>query len=132
MFVNIKTADQLLQETLTNARQQKREEIRAAFAAASTQPVASPLGGSPLIYWHGGYDSAQKLDGARRLAMEVGDTEVTFYDINNTAHVLTTADARTIILTISNKFQQDFARKQSLMTAIDDATSLTEIQEIIW
>ena len=112
------------------SKEAKRDEIRAAFAAEEVQPIADPLGGAH--FWHGGYSSAEKLHNARTMAMESGLTEVTFYDTANAGHTLTLDQAKAVALTVGAKYQQDFAKKQSLMRQIDAATTRAEIDAISW
>ena len=112
------------------AKDAKREKIRAAFAAEEVKPIPDPLGGSH--FWHGGYNSAEKLHNARTMAMESGLTEVTFYDTANTGHTLTLDQAKAVALTVGAKYQQDFAKKQSLMRQIEAATTEAEVDAVSW
>lgn len=111
-------------------KEAKRNEIRAAFTAAEVSPIADPLGGAH--FWHGGYNSAEKLHNARTMAVEAGLMEVTFYDTSNRGHALTIDDANVVALTVGQKYQQDFAKKQALMRQIEDATSQSELAAISW
>lgn len=110
---------------LNTLRLQKKAAVRSAFIAESESPVL--ING---VAFHGGFDSALKLDGAKRLAELAGLSEVTFFDIDNLPHVLTIAEAAAIVLQIAGKYQMDFATKQSALVQIDNATTLTELETI--
>lgn len=105
----------------------KRNEIRTAFEAVEDDPVTVNA-----IEWNGGYDSALKLDGAKRMAELSGLSNVVFYDVNNVAHTLTIAEANPIITAVGSAYQTHFAHKQDLMIAIDNATTLEELDGIVW
>jgi len=101
--------------TLDQMKAVKKSEIRTAFQAAAELPVTDSSG----VTWNGGYDSAVKLDAAKRMAQLAGQTTVDFYDVNNTAHTLTLAAADTVILTVGADYQIKFAQKQALMAHVD-------------
>jgi hypothetical protein len=71
------------------------------------------------VTYHGGYGSAQKLDGAYRLAQRSGATEVTFFDVDNVPHVLTLAEADAVCQAVATAYQTAFAKKQTLYAQID-------------
>jgi hypothetical protein len=82
--------------------------------------------------WNGGFDSAIKLDAAMRLAQSAGLTTVDFYDKSNVAHTLSIADATTVVQAIAGAYQTVFAKKQSKMISIANATTISEVQSIVW
>ena len=100
---------------LADAKSIKHSEIRTAFNTAALLPVTDSNG----IHWSGGYDSAMKIDAAKRMAELAGLTEVTLFDDANVEHVLNMADAALVILTVGADYQTKFAHKQALMVAVD-------------
>ena len=108
---------------LTHAQALKKQQIRAAFTTAAALPVTDANG----IIWDGGYDSALKLDAAKRMAELAALTNVTLFDSTNTAQTLTIAQANTVILAIGADYQTKFTTKQSLMAQVDAlATTATQ------
>lgn len=116
-----------LNTALNNAKDPKRNEIRTAFEAVENSPVEVNT-----VFWNGGYESAQKLDGAKRMAEMLSQTSVTFYDVDNIGHTLTILEAEVIITTIGMDYQTKFTNKQTKMVAIDNATTLEELDGIVW
>ena len=112
---------------LEEEKEKKRDEVRMAFFYEHDTPVSDGV-----IQWHGGFDSALKLDGALRMAQNAGLTEVTFFDVSNTAHTLTVEEANQVIGLVSNKYQTDLAKKHALLNQINNATTLEEVQSIVW
>ena len=84
------------------------------------------------IIYNGGYDSALKLDGAKRMAEMAGLTEVTFYDIDNKPNILSIDNANTIILTIGAKYQNDFKHLQNLKVLIESKLKVSTVEAIVW
>lgn len=113
---------------LTRGREAKFAEIRAAFARGAVEPIRDAAG----VEWHGGYESAQKLDGAWRLAERSGLAEVIFYDTSNVGHTLPLAAADEIVKLVAGRYQQDFGRKQALMVVAATAGSAAELESITW
>ncbi len=101
--------------TLSVRKERKKAGIRVAFESAAKSPVTD----ANSIVWDGGYDSALKLDAARRLAALAGATTVTFFDNSNTPHNLTMTQAEAVILTVASDYQTKFAKKQTLMGQVD-------------
>jgi hypothetical protein len=114
-------------ETLSNAKEAKRIEIRAAYVLDSESPVTVNS-----VAYQGGFDSAIKLDAARRLSEAGGAVKVTFFDCSNNARILSLVDAQVVILTVASAFQTSFARKQLAMVAVDNATTESEVNLIIY
>jgi len=112
---------------LSEAQKLKRDEIRTAFQAAAALPVTDVTGNT----WNGGYDSAIKIDAAKRMAQLNSSANVTLYDINNVAHVLTIADAASLILAIGADYQTKFAAKQNFMLQVDAAASQADLDAIV-
>lgn len=114
-------------EKLAAVKEVQRKEIREAFAVAEELP-ASALG----FTWNGGFESALKIDGAKRMAETAGLTEVHLWDSANQMHVLNMADATMVTLLVSQDYQEKFAKKQGYMNAIDAATTAEEVAAIVW
>jgi hypothetical protein len=102
-----------------------RSQVRNSFLYSSLLPV-SAIG----FAWDGGFDSALKLDGAKRLAELAGLSNVTFYSADNVGHDLSIADAAQVVLAVAGAYQTAFARKQSAMVAIDAATTIEQVNAI--
>jgi len=100
---------------LAASKEIKKAQIRAAFKNAAELPVTD----ANNITWNGGYDSAVKLDAAKRMAQLAGQTTVVFYDVNNTAQTLTLATADAVIIAVGTTYQTKFANKQALMAQVD-------------
>jgi hypothetical protein len=112
---------------LSELKIEKLNEIRATYEAATALPVEA-LGKT----WDGGFDSAIKLDAALRLSQAAGAQNVTFYDTFNVGHELDFVDALTVCIAVTVNFQMTLAKKQSLFTAINAATSKTQLAAISW
>lgn len=125
-LIRDKTEEELA-EDLSVAKNKKREEIKQEFATEELQPVESLS-----IQWNGGYDSALKLDGAKRMAEMMNLTSVTFYDTSNIGHDLSLSDAETVITGVGVVYQVLFQKKQSLYQQIDSVTTVGELDGIYW
>jgi hypothetical protein len=125
-IIRDKTAEELA-EDLSVAKNKKREEIKQAFATEELQPVESLT-----IQWNGGYDSALKMDGAKRMAEMMTLNSVEFYDVNNIGHDLSIPDAETVITGVGVVYQVLFQKKQSLYQQIDSVTTVGELDGIYW
>lgn len=112
-------------KTLDQARTEKKSQIRAAFEIDSNSPVN--VGG---LLFQGGFDSAIKLDAARRLAEAAGAIVVTFYDASNAGHVLSLSAAQNIILTVAGAYQSTFGRKQTAMVDVESSATLEQVNAI--
>lgn len=112
---------------MEDAAQTKRSEIRAAFAAVATAKVTA-LG----VTWQGGFESAIKLDAARRLAEAAGAVTVDFYDADDVAHTLGMADATAVAIAVGAAYQSAFAKKKAAFRAIAAATSQADLDAITW
>jgi len=112
---------------LNKVKDTKKEEIRQRFNSESNLPVKAE--GKT---WNGGYDSAIKLDAARRLAESAGLKEVAFYDIENKACVLSHTSAQKVVTTLAGDYQLKFARKQTLFASISQADTENKVNHISW
>jgi len=113
--------------TIEDIRAQKKGEIQTSFL--KEESLAIPIND---INYHGGYESATKLDSARRLAQEVGLSEIMFFDTENIGHNLTMVEATGVTMAIAGKYQNDFAKYQGLKTLINNALTKEELEAITW
>ena len=84
------------------------------------------------VLYQGGYDSAIKLDSAKRLSESAGFETVTFYDADNIGHDLSIDDANLIVIRVAGKYQDDFKKYQSLKAKVKNAKTKEEIEAIKW
>jgi len=119
-------ADALRAPKFSEAQEAKRIEIRSAYAATGSAVVANG------VTWDGGFDSAIKLDAAKRLAEAAGASDVTFFDAANAPHVLDFATAQSVIIGVASAFQAALATKQALMRAINDAQTESDLYLVEW
>lgn len=112
-------------ELLAQAKETKRNQIRNAFNAQAELPVVVGT-----VSYHGGFDSASKLDAAKRMVEASGGLKVTFFDTTNLPHVLTLLEAATVILTIGADYQTKFATKQAKMAQVENATTILEVKNV--
>jgi len=112
---------------LETARNDKKDEITDAFNIESINTLEV----NGIIY-NGGFDSAIKLDAAKRLNETAGLTEVTFYDIDNKPNSLSIGGATVVIMTIANKFQTDLAKYQDLKVQLAGKKLVSTIEALSW
>lgn len=112
---------------LVSAKSITQSEIRSAFNMAEQLPVTD----GNNVTWSGGYDSALKIDGAKRMAEMAGQTSITLFDNANAPHTLTILEAQAVILTLGADYQTKFATKQALMVSADTATNQADLDAIV-
>lgn len=112
---------------LDSAKLDKKTHMIVKFNEVSVEPVIVNS-----ITYNGGFDSALKLDGAKRLAELAKLTEVVFFDTSNQPHTLTIAEANFVILSISVKYQTDFAKVQGKKVLIDSKTKVSTVKAVSW
>ena len=66
------------------------------------------------VKWDAGFDTAIKLDGARRFAETFGMTTVDLFDYNNQLHNSTLAEALAVIGLVAGDYQRVLAIKNGL------------------
>jgi hypothetical protein len=105
----------------------KKEDIRSDFALAIASPVEA-LG----FTWNSGFNSSLSIDGAARIALAAGLTEVTIHSLDNKPHMLSLADATQVAVIIGGAYQQQLAIKQARMVAVDevDVAASDAVQQI--
>lgn len=112
---------------LSDSKAVKRDEIHAAFAIAAALPVTD----INSIVWSGGFDSAIKMDAAKRMAELAALTSVALFDADNVQHDLTIAEAEAVILVVGADYQTKFATKQALMVAVEAATTEAGLDAVV-
>lgn len=117
----------LLKPTVAQLKAAQSLMMRNAYEAACLLPVSA--GGHD---WNGGFDSALKLDAAKRLTESAGRTTVVFFDIDNVGHVLTIAEALAVVQAVGADFQTKLARKQARLVSIEQAADEAAVQAIVW
>lgn len=108
---------------LANAKAIKAQKIRDSLNDIPPVTVGT-------VSYHGGYESAMKLDGAKRIAESAGMTSVVFYDIDNIGHTLTLTEAQNVVLAVGSDYQTRFGVKQARMVALEAAVSISEVEVI--
>lgn len=114
-----------IQNKLDRSKKAKQDAIRASFNRQQELPVN--FNG---VDWSGGFDSAIKLDAAKRLAQEALLDTVTFFDINNVGYVLSIADASNVVMAVASTYQTTLAKKQGFMVASSGAADVAELKTI--
>lgn len=87
--------------------------------------------------WNGGIDSSLKLDGAIRIAEQIGHTTATIHDITNTPRTLTIAEAKEVVVAVGIAYQTKFAEMQRAKRELDainlsDEDSLSQINSVTY
>lgn len=108
-------------------RNEKETEIKNKFTEQEKENVLIDD-----VLYQGGYDSAIKLDSAKRLSESAGFETITFYDAYNIGHDLSIDDANLIVIRVAGKYQDDFKKYQSLKVEIKNAKTKEEIEAIKW
>lgn len=116
----------VVSKTMGELKELKKTSIRMAFDAINAAPISGPNGN----LWSGGFDSALKMDAAKRMAQMAGLSLVSLFDEENIEHVLSFADAEVVILAIGADYQTKFAQKQALMVAVDAANDAAALDAI--
>ena len=111
------------EELLKKAKDAKKQELKLSFELEANKPVNGYVGG---------FDSAVKLDAAKRMLETAGATEVTFFDVDNKPNVLSISDATDVILAIGSKYQTDFAKYQGLKVQVDSKVKVSTVNSIVW
>lgn len=110
------------EQQLQSAKLNKDYAIRASFDWHLDQPLdLNDIG------WTAGFDSAIRLDAARRLAV---DEAVTFYDADNGAHTLTLDEAAVVVNLIAASFQTALEAKNSAYTEVNLAETLEDVEAV--
>jgi len=127
MLLNEDKTFSIPERDIEQIRIDKKQELTNAFNLESIKPVEVNS-----ISYNGGFESAIKLDAAKRLNETAGLTEVSFYGIDNKPNVLSIGDATVVIMTIANKFQTDLAKYQSLKVELAGKKLVNTIEALSW
>lgn len=122
-----KTDEELL-AMLEVLKSEQKNVIKSAYEKAAEADVTD---GNSVV-WNGGFDSAIKLDAAKRLAETAGATDVVFFDIENIGHTLSMVEATAVVMAVAGAFQTALAQKQNLHKAITDATTVAAVDAAVW
>jgi hypothetical protein len=121
---------------LDDVKKAKLEALRLAYKSAEVEPVEALD-----IVWNGGFDSAIKLDAARRLSESAGAPGVEFFDVSNVGHQLSFADALVVCITVASVYQNTLSKKQRLFNEVEaikvtetmtEAQAIEAVQAIVW
>lgn len=115
------------QKDLENSKTEKYIEIKKDFTTQESESIL--IDG---VQYQGGYNSAIKLDSAKRLSESAGLNGIVFYDAQNNPHELLLKDANDIVVAIAGKYQKDFGKYQGLKVAIKDAETIEQVELIEW
>ena len=115
------------EELLSKAKLQRKAHIKAEYEWFNTQPVVDGNG----VGWAAGFDSSLKLDGARRLAEQVGNTEVTFYSDDNQPQLLSIAEAINVVILVAGTASQALGFKNGLYDDVDSSTVIEDVNLVV-
>lgn len=122
-----KTNEELL-AIIDVLKAEKKNQIKNIYEKVISEDVTDSNNNT----WNGGFDSAMKLDAAKRLAETISSPTVTFFDSANQAHMLTISEATDVVLAVANVFQVALAQKQNLYDEINDATTIAALDAAEW
>lgn len=111
--------------TLEQARDYKLKEIEADYESDKSIPI-NAYGAD----WKGGFESAQGVDSAARMAAKMGATTVTLYDVRGVTYTKTIAEAEEVALAIGTAFQTIYGIAAGRRVAVSDAKTITEVLSI--
>ncbi len=113
--------------TLEDVKVLKKQEITKAF----NEEIVKAVDVNGVLY-HGGFDSALKLDGAKRISESAGATEVTFFDTSNKGAILSIGAATNVIAKIGAKYQIDFAKFEGLKVELEGKQKVSTVESMRW
>jgi len=120
-------SDEIKRLELKKAKVDKKQELINMFKVESEKPVLVSS-----INYNGGFDSALKLDGAKRLAELAGLNSVVFFDISDEPHTLTIPEANNVILAVSAKYQIDFTKLQEKKVLVESKIKVSTVKAVSW
>jgi len=127
----IVSKDTVLQ--LEIAKDEQKELIRENFYVDTLKQVQVEDENGVDTWWNGGFDSAVRLDAALRLTQKIpGYTTCVIHDYFNESHTYTFSGVDIITVAIGASFQYKFGRKEALLVAIDSASGIEDVQNIVW
>lgn len=117
-----------LEEVIDLIKEDKKNLIRRIFNKVSNMDVVD----GNNVSWNGGFESAIKLDAAKRLSEAAGSDTVVFFDSKNEAHTLSIAEASSVVLLVASTYQTLLAQKQELLNRIALANSVELVDAAVW
>lgn len=120
-------AEDELNAILDILKVQAKEKLRDHFSVVYFESVIDSNG----ISWNGGIDSASRIYCATQLAELAGESNIVLYDSFNQPQTLTLAAAKDVAVLINSDYASKMEQKQSVMTAIENSTNITELDAAI-
>ena len=108
-------------------KSQKKYQIKTQYVLACMESVKMDKG-----EFNGGLSSSIAIFNAATLAEYLGEEGVAITDINNQEISCSIDEARLIASTVGVAYRNLFYKKQNLMVAIDAASSVSELETIVW
>lgn len=124
----------LVYKSLEECREIKIEEIKNACTAYDpvTLEVDFIDGSVETITFNGGDSSASAIAGAATLAQNLGETNVSLWDLDNKVHnSIALSEAMKISAIIAKKWRDDMFKRQDLLTQINNPNITIEELEAI-
>jgi len=119
--------------TLNYAKERKKDEIKALKKQEQLMPVEVRS-----VMFYGGREAGQKYDESLRLAQKMnaiqgsGLVTGTFWDANNNPIKVDEAYANEVIIAVAGAVYQMAAKEKALITQINNATTVAEVEGITW
>lgn len=101
--------------------------IRSAYNFVMKRPYVDSDG----VKWVYGFDSVGRLEAARQWAINSNMTTVKYFDSERNTRILSLEEAKTLLLGMGSKLQQNLASKNKLINAINAATNEDEIATVL-
>jgi len=115
---------------LATAKGQQKGLIKAAFENAVAQGFACPSTGIKMDCDRLGI---LQFDGGVRYEQKTGGTSLDIRDFNNVTHTaVAIADADTMVAELTAHYQSLLGKKWSLEAQIDAATTVADVQALVW
>lgn len=114
------------QDRIESLKKSKRNKVRADYESDLNNVPVQVNG----IDWDCLRDSPIMLNGELEYAQKIGADVVVFFDFNNRSHSFSLSEAEEIIIGVATEFRARYAKKQTLMVAIDNATTKTKLEAI--
>jgi len=112
---------------------EKKASIKSAFATATVRPrVALTLENGTEIEVDGGREDKDNFDEEYKRLQRAGATSTVLNDSDNQKHPCTDVDIFNAYTAIIDNFALAMQKKWTLEGAIDSATSLEELEAVVW
>lgn len=123
MAITYKTQAELKAELLEQAKASKKLDLKATFTEACKEPVLYND-----VNYHGGEDSAMKLDGKRRMIEAAGGISVDYFDVNDGVVSHTLEEAMQVCLAVANDYETKLADYKAKCKLVYSATTVAEME----